>query len=115
MEKTKFESLMERRPHLLAEARRYRCIGRRTLLILAALSAGSVTAYGQTDPWSNAATKLGQIFSGPIAKGLALVALVVGGLQLAFGDGSSSRTLSGIIFGLGLALGAANFAIWLFT
>ena len=80
------------------------------------LSLGSaLTVYGQTDPWSNAATKLGQIFSGPIAKGLALVALVVGGLQLAFGDGSSSRTVSGIIFGLGLALGAASFMAWLFT
>ena len=52
--------------------------------------------------------------TGPIARGLSLIAIVVGGLMFAFGEGGSKRTLAGIIFGLGMAMGAANFLAWLF-
>jgi len=90
-------------------------VSARTLLTFAvACMAVAPTAYCQTDPWSNIAGKLGGIFSGPIAKGFALVAVVVGGLELAFGEGSSKRTVAGIVMGLGLALGAASF-LGLFT
>ncbi len=34
--------------------------------------------------------------------------------MFAFGEGGSKRTLAGIIFGLGMAMGAANFLAWLF-
>ena len=49
-----------------------------------------------------------------IAKGLALVSIVVGGLMFAFGEGGSKRMLSGIVFGVGMAIGAVNFMAWLF-
>ena len=52
--------------------------------------------------------------TGTIAKGLALVAIVVGGLMFAFGEGGSKKMLAGIIFGLGMALGAASFLSWMF-
>ena len=47
-------------------------------------------------------------------RGLSLIAIVVGGLMFAFGEGGSKRTLAGIVFGLGMAMGAANFLAWLF-
>ena len=50
----------------------------------------------------------------PIATGLALVAIVVGGLMFAFGEGAAKRTLAGVIFGVGMAVGAVNFMAWLF-
>ena len=53
-------------------------------------------------------------FTGPIARGLSLIAIVIGGLMSAFGEGGSKRTLAGIIFGLGMAMGAAKFLAWLF-
>ena len=53
-------------------------------------------------------------FTGPIATGLALVAIVVGGLMFAFGEGAAKRTLAGVIFGVGMAVGAVNFMSWLF-
>ena len=68
----------------------------------------------QTSPWESAVQSLQTSFTGPIAKGLALVAIVVGGLMFAFGEGGSKKMLSGIIFGLGMALGAVNFVSWLF-
>lgn len=88
-------------------------VSARSLLTFAVLCmAAAPTAYGQTDPWSNIAGKLGGIFSGPIAKGFSLVAIVLGGLELAFAEGGSKRIAGGLIFGLGLALSAASFLSW---
>ena len=65
-------------------------------------------------PWVEAVNNLQAAFTGPIARGLALVSIVVGGLMFAFQEGGSKQALAGIIFGLGMALGAANFITWLF-
>jgi type IV secretory pathway VirB2 component (pilin) len=65
-------------------------------------------------PWENAVNVLQQAFTGTIAKGLALVAIVVGGLTFAFGEGGGKRTFAGLIFGLGMAVLAVNFLTWLF-
>jgi type IV secretion system protein TrbC len=65
-------------------------------------------------PWENAVTVLQTAFTGTIAKGLALVAIVIGGLTFAFGEGGGKRTFAGIVFGLGMAVLAVNFLTWLF-
>ena len=66
-------------------------------------------------PWLDAVQVLQDAFTGPIARGLSLIAIVIGGLMFAFGEGGSKKALAGIIFGLGMAMGAANFLSWLFT
>lgn len=65
-------------------------------------------------PWENAVDVLQTAFTGPIARGLSLVAIVVGGLMFAFGEGDSKRMLAGIVFGIGMAIGAVSFLGWLF-
>jgi type IV secretory pathway VirB2 component (pilin) len=65
-------------------------------------------------PWENAVNVLQTAFTGTIAKGLALVAIVVGGLTFAFGEGAGKKTFAGIVFGLGMAVLAVNFLTWLF-
>lgn len=72
-------------------------------------------AYAQQSPWGMVAQKMGEEFTGPIARGFSLVAIVVGGLTLAFSDGSGKRTIGGLVMGLGMALGAAQFMAWLFS
>lgn len=69
---------------------------------------------GGGSPWENAVQQLQTAFTGPIARGLSLVAIVVGGLMFAFGEGGSKRMLSGIVFGVGMAIAAVNFMAWLF-
>ena len=76
--------------------------------------ADEVFAQTSTSPWTQAVQALQTAFTGPIATGLALVAIVVGGLMFAFGEGAAKRTLSGVIFGVGMAVGAVNFMSWLF-
>ena len=65
-------------------------------------------------PWLDAIEVLENAFTGPIARGLSLISIVIGGLMFAFGEGGSKKALAGIIFGLGMAMGAANFLTWLF-
>ena len=76
--------------------------------------AGPVSAQTGTSPWENAVNVLQQSFTGTIAKGLSLVAIVIGGLTFAFGEGGSKRTFAGIVFGIGMAVLAVNFLSWLF-
>ena len=72
-----------------------------------------VLAFAQS-PWERAAANLEASFTGPLARSLALVAIVVGGLLFMFGEGGAKRQLAGIVFGGGLALFAAQFIAWLF-
>jgi type IV secretory pathway VirB2 component (pilin) len=85
----------------------------RWLVFLLAVALPGWPAYAQS-PWENAVNALQVSFTGPIARGLSLVAIVVGGLMFAFGEGESKRMLAGIIFGIGMAIGAVNFMAWLF-
>jgi type IV secretion system protein TrbC len=88
------------------------CRRRAALFVFATLTA-AVPAYAAS-PWENAVTVLQNAFTGTIARGLSLVAIVVGGLMFAFGEGESKRMLAGIVFGIGMAIGAVNFLAWLF-
>ena len=70
-------------------------------------------AFAQS-PWERAAANLETSFTGTLARSLALVAIVIGGLMFMFGEGGAKRQISGIVFGGGLALFAAQFLAWLF-
>ena|ERR1700680_1408014 len=85
----------------------------RGLLLLLATLVPALPVYAQS-PWEQAVNALQIAFTGPIAKGLSLVAIVVGGLMFAFGEGDSKRMLAGIVFGVGMAIAAASFMTWLF-
>jgi type IV secretion system protein TrbC len=77
----------------------------------------AVPAFAQGvggSPWENAVNVLRNSFTGPIATGLSLVAIVIGGLTFAYGEGHSKKALAGIVFGVGMAIGAVNFMSWLF-
>lgn len=84
------------------------------LLLTLALIGHATTAFAQQAPWERAANNLQQSFTGPLARSLALVAIVIGGLMFMFGEGGAKRQISGIVFGGGLALFAAQFLTWLF-
>ena len=71
-------------------------------------------ASAQISPWERAANNLAITFTGPLARSLALVAIVIGGLMFMFGEGGAKRQISGIVFGGGLTLFAGQFLLWLF-
>jgi type IV secretory pathway VirB2 component (pilin) len=82
-------------------------------VLMVAVLLGSARVQAQA-PWERAATNLEIAFTGPLARSLALVAIVIGGLMFMFGEGGAKRQISGIVFGGGLALFAGQFLAWLF-
>jgi len=103
--------LLRLKPRLLGKSCRLGGLS----LVASLVFAGNVFAQqAGGSPWENAVKVLQTAFTGPIATGLALVAIVVGGLAFAYGEGGAKRTLAGIVFGVGMAVGAVNFMAWLF-
>ncbi len=86
---------------------------RATVVLGATLLLFPLSAFAQA-PWERAASNLEASFTGPLARSLALVAIVLGGLMFMFGEVGARRQISGIVFGGGLALFAAQFLTWLF-
>ncbi len=86
----------------------------RRLIALSMATAAASPVFAQASPWETAVQNLQVSFTGPIARGLSLVAIVVGGLMFAYSEGASKKVFAGLIFGLGMALGAANFMAWMF-
>ena len=60
------------------------------VLIAVGLIDAPVFAQG-VSPWLNAVDVLQQAFTGPLARGLSLIAIVIGGLMFAFGKGAPRR------------------------
>jgi type IV secretory pathway VirB2 component (pilin) len=88
-------------------------IRRTAILIVTAILLQPTLTRAQS-PWERAASNLELTFTGPLARSLALVAIVIGGLLFMFGEGGAKRQISGIVFGGGLALFAGQFLAWLF-
>jgi type IV secretory pathway VirB2 component (pilin) len=73
-----------------------------------------VAAFAQTSPWERAAGNLASSFTGPLARSLTLVAIVLGGVGMMFGEPGAKKQIAMIAFGGGLALFATQFLAWLF-
>lgn len=86
---------------------------RAVTVVLAIVISLPAVALAQS-PWERAANNLALTFTGPLARSLALVAIVIGGLMFMFSEAGAKRQISGIVFGGGLALFASQFMTWLF-
>ena len=91
----------------------FRVMQRATALAFAVVILLPTLAFAQS-PWERAAGNLERTFTGPLARSLALVAIVLGGLMFMYGEAGAKRQISGIVFGGGLALFAGQFLVWLF-
>ena len=60
------------------------------VLVLAVLLVAPVALHAQA-PWERAANNLALTFTGPLARSLALVAIVIGGLMYMFGEAGAKR------------------------
>jgi type IV secretory pathway VirB2 component (pilin) len=58
-------------------------------------------------------TQFHDIFTGPIAKGLSLVAVIVGVLMFSQGESRRRKIWACVLFGLGLTVLIANFLAWI--
>lgn len=87
--------------------------GALALRLPALLMLAAVPLLAATNPWENAIDNLQTAFTGPIGRGLSLVAIVVTGLMFAFGEPGGKKALAGVLFGLSMAIGAVGWLTWL--
>ena len=110
-QRTTYERFGDRRA--AAARRQLRVLHSVSVAVFTAVLLAPALLFAQA-PWERAATNLERTFTGPLARSLALVAIVIGGLMFMFGEAGAKRQVSGIVFGGGLALFAAQFLTWLF-
>ena len=85
-----------------------------TALTMLLVAQTEMLVFAQRSPWAQAVGNVRDAFTGPLARGLSLVAIVVGGVLFMFNEGGAKQTLAGIIFGVGMTMGAVNFLGWIF-
>src|SRR5579884_2930467 len=69
---------------------------------------------GDPMPWETPLNKVLASFTGPVAKALCILAIVVTGFAFAFSDGGSLRRVLGILLGVSIAVTATSFGVTFF-
>jgi type IV secretory pathway VirB2 component (pilin) len=82
------------------------CTAAAMLCAMAALLLASAPAHAQAAaPWEGPICVVARSLSGPVAKAVAVIAIVITGLMIAFGElGGVFKSLLGLVFGISFAL-----------
>ena len=76
------------------------------------LAPSAAFAAGANMPWEGPLDQIVQSLTGPVAKGLGVLAIVSVGFGFAFSEGGSTlRRVLGIVLGLSIAFAAAQFGL----
>jgi len=85
------------------------------ILALMILLPAVTHASGSGMPWEGPLQKILDSISGPVAKIVGVLAIVITGLGLAFGEGGGlMKKIIGIVFGLSIAFSASSFGLSFF-
>jgi len=85
--------------------------------ILAASTGGSGTGSGSGSnalPWEGPLNQVLASFTGPVAKALCILAIVVLGFGFAFSEGGGLRRILGLLLGVSIAVTATSFGVTFF-
>lgn len=92
-----------------------RCLNRSYLFLFLLLSAPVTFAAETGLPWESPLEKILNSLTGPVAKILGVIAIVIAGFGIAFGEaGSGMRRLFQVILGLSIAFTASTMMVSLF-
>jgi type IV secretion system protein VirB2 len=64
-------------------------------------------------PWETPLQTIVDSLTGPVAKGLAIICMVIAGFSWAFGEGNMKKILA-IVFGISVAFAAASWGLTFF-
>lgn len=79
------------------------------------IHAGASHAAGSGMPWEAPLQQILDSLTGPVAKILSVIAIVVAGLSIAFGEGGAGmKKLLWIVFGVSMAFAASSFFLGFF-
>ena len=77
-------------------------------------AAGGAGGAGQALPWEGPLNQILASFTGPVAKALCILAIVVLGFGFAFSDGGGLRRVLGLLLGVSIAVTATSFGVTFF-
>ncbi len=67
--------------------------------------------FGEPLPWEGPLQRIVDSLTGPVLRGVTIIAIVVSGIGFAFGEGGGFfRKTVGVVLGLSIATGAASIA-----
>lgn len=92
-------------------------VGFWSLFLYVSVDTAFASAAGQSAmPWTGPLQKIMDSISGPVAKILGVIVIVIAGLGIAFGEsGSGVRRLFQVVLGLSIAFTAASIVATLFS
>jgi type IV secretion system protein VirB2 len=103
-------------PHSLFKSARTALVGAAEFVTFTVMYAVPVHAAGSGLPWEAPLQQILESIEGPVAKIIAVIAIITTGLSLAFGDTSGGfRRLVQIVFGLSIAFAATSFFLSFFS
>jgi type IV secretory pathway VirB2 component (pilin) len=76
--------------------------------------AAAATNGGQPLPWEGPLSQILASFTGPVAKALCILAIVVLGFGFAFSEGGGLRRILGLLLGVSIAVTATSFGVTFF-
>ena len=86
-----------------------------SMLLLSYAPLALADSAGAPLPWDGPLQRIADSISGPVAMALGVIAVVITGLAIAFGEsGSGVRRLMQVLFGLAIAFTAASLIATLF-
>ena len=83
-------------------------------LLSLAPQAHAAPGGGQPLPWEGPLQQVLASFSGPVAKALCILAIVVLGFGFAFSEGGGMRRMLGLLLGVSIAVTATTFGVTFF-
>lgn len=85
------------------------------VLSTAVLIPTTAFAFGTGMPWETPLQNILDSLTGPVAKAVAIIAIVLTGLGFAMGEtGGTMRRLCGIVFGIAIAFAASQWGMTFF-
>jgi len=79
------------------------------------ITATPAFAAGSGMPWESPLQNVLDSITGPVLKSVAILAIIMGGLMLALGEGGGAlRRFGGILFGIAIAFAAAQWGMTFF-
>jgi type IV secretory pathway VirB2 component (pilin) len=85
-----------------------------TLLSIPRTSMAAAANGGQPLPWEGPLNQVLASFTGPVAKALCILSIVVIGFGFAFSEGGGLRRILGLLLGVSIAVTATSFGVTFF-
>jgi type IV secretion system protein VirB2 len=87
--------------------------GSLTAILAALISQAAWATSSSGMPWETPLQTIVDSLTGPVAKGLAIICMVIAGFSWAFGEGNMKKILA-IVFGISVAFAAASWGLTFF-